>query len=157
MKKVCFICSSGGHYSELKNLFNLSKQYHSFLVTEKTPNFSNMNFEKIYFVKEINRKEKFFIFNFLKLLFKSLWILIIERPKVIITTGALASYPLCYFGHLLHSKVIYIESLARVSSLSKTGEKLYHIADYFFVQWEELHNKYPQTIYAGNVYGEVFE
>ena len=157
MNKVCFICSSGGHYSELKNLFELAENYSCFLVTEKTPNFNNSKFKRKYLLKEINRKEKFFFFNFLKLLICSLIIYLKERPKVIITPGALVAYSVCFFCLLFHRKIIYIESLARISSLSKTGEKLYKISDYFFVQWEELQKKYPKSIYVGNIYGELFK
>lgn len=36
------------------------------------------------------------------------------------------------------SNIIYVESLARISTLSLTGKILYWLADEFIVQWEEL-------------------
>ncbi|EDO16664.1 hypothetical protein Kpol_1052p11 [Vanderwaltozyma polyspora DSM 70294] len=39
------------------------------------------------------------------------------------------------------SNIVYIESLARINSLSLTGKVLYWIADEFIVQWEELKEK----------------
>ena len=61
--KICFICSSGGHHSELKNMVPLKEKYDSFLITEKVENFRTNLSDKVYFVKEINRKEKLFLFS----------------------------------------------------------------------------------------------
>lgn len=36
------------------------------------------------------------------------------------------------------SNIVYIESLARISTLSLTGKILYYLTDEFIVQWEEL-------------------
>ena len=52
------------------------------------------------------------------------------------------------------SKVIYVESIARVAKLSLSGWILYnsHLTDAVFVQWPELQAKYPRSIYAGRVF-----
>lgn len=64
----------------------------------------------------------------------SLFFLLIERPDVIITTGAGASYPTCRIGKWLGKKVIYIESFAKLHNASVTGKKVYAFADEFYVQ-----------------------
>ncbi|KAL3230012.1 UDP-N-acetylglucosamine transferase subunit ALG14 [Nakaseomyces bracarensis] len=49
-----------------------------------------------------------------------------------------------------HSNIIYVESLARVASLSLTGKILNILADVFIVQWEELKTKKaPRAEYYG--------
>ncbi|ORE05029.1 oligosaccharide biosynthesis protein Alg14 like protein [Rhizopus microsporus var. microsporus] len=45
--------------------------------------------------------------------------------------------------------IIYVESFARVHSLSVTGKLLYPFADQFLVQWPELVSRYPKAIYQG--------
>ena len=52
------------------------------------------------------------------------------------------------------SKVVYVESIARVAKLSLSGWILYnsHLTDAVFVQWAELQAKYPRSIYAGRVF-----
>jgi len=154
-KKICFICSSGGHYSELKMLKELVSD-DSFLITEKTENFKSDFTNKYYLINEINRKEKGFIFKFIFLSFKELGILIKENPKYIISTGALCAYPICLIGKIFGKKIIYIESFARIIDLSLTGKKLYKLADKFYVQWEELTLKYPKAIFVGNLFGKEF-
>lgn len=47
--------------------------------------------------------------------------------------------------------IVYVESFARVYSLSLTGKLMLklRIADRMLVQWPELHAKYPETEYLG--------
>lgn len=152
-KKICFICSSGGHFSELNKLEDIAKKYNSFLVIERTENFESDFCKKIYFTREINRREKLFIFQFLFLFLKELWIFIKERPNFIITTGALCSYPMAKIAKFFKKKIIYIESYARVYDLSETGKRMYKFADLFLVQWPELLKKYPKAKYYGDLFG----
>lgn len=152
-KKICFISSSGGHFSELKNLKQLADEYDSFLVTEKVENLKTDFSKKVYFVRETNRKEKMFLFHFLFVCFKQLFIFLKERPTHVVTTGALTAYPMVRIAKVFKKKVIYIESYARVYDLSMTGQKVYKYVDLFLVQWPELAEKYDKAIYAGSFYG----
>ncbi|SJM86409.1 related to UDP-N-acetylglucosamine transferase subunit ALG14 [Zygosaccharomyces bailii] len=43
------------------------------------------------------------------------------------------------------SNIVYVESLARVRSLSLTGKILYYLADLFVVQWADLQQRYPRS------------
>ncbi|GMM58370.1 N-acetylglucosaminyldiphosphodolichol N-acetylglucosaminyltransferase anchoring subunit [Maudiozyma humilis] len=47
------------------------------------------------------------------------------------------------------SNIVYVESLARISTLSLTGKILYWLADLFVVQWEELLPALPRAKYYG--------
>ncbi len=151
--KICFIASSGGHLTELKNLSGIATKYNSFLVTEGKQK-SVTNFcKKQYFVRVSNRKEKFFLFKFVLVAIKQFFIFIKERPNVIITTGALCCYPMVKFAKMFRKKVVYIESYARIDDLSMTGKKLYKNADLFLVQWPELAQKYSKAKYVGSFFG----
>jgi hypothetical protein len=52
----------------------------------------------------------------------------------------------------MKSKIIYIESFARVYNASLTGRLVYGIADMFLVQSEELLKVYPRAKYVGGVF-----
>lgn len=150
--KICFVASSGGHLEEISCLRNVEKNYESFLITEKG-NFNEVKFtDRIYYLKQVNRKEIFFIFKFLIIFLNSFFILFKEKPKFIISTGALATVPVCLIGKLMKIKVIYIESFARVDHPSMTGRLIYKFADLFIVQWEEMLNYYPKAIYVGGIF-----
>ena len=49
------------------------------------------------------------------------------------------------------TKVVFIESVCRVKSLSLTGKLLYPFVDEMQVQWQELQDKYPRTKYIGMI------
>jgi UDP-N-acetylglucosamine:LPS N-acetylglucosamine transferase len=79
-------------------------------------------------------------------------ILIIEKPKVVISTGAEIAIPVFYMAKLLKIKTIFIESWCRVFEPSTTGKSIYPIADIFFVQWKQLLKKYGKKAkYEGAV------
>lgn len=151
-KKVCFISSSGGHWEQLLMLRPLMEKYPSFLVTEKTGYSVKTNGQKVYYLRQVNRKEKAFPFLLLWNAFLSLRILILERPDVVITTGALAVIPLCLLAKLFGKKLVYIESFAKITTPNLSGKFLYRYADRFYVQWESMLKVYPNAIWLGGIY-----
>lgn len=152
-KKVCYIQQSGGHYAQLMQLGPLMKETKSFIVTENIGKYTDKPGE-IYYIKQVNRKEKDFMILMIINQFKSLGILIRERPDVIIQTGVLATIPLCVLGkYIFRSKLIYIESFAKTRQPNATGKLMYKMADYFFVQHESMIQIYPDAIYEGGIYG----
>lgn len=153
MNKIYLISSSGGHFEQLLMLQKLSQKNQVFIVTEKTK--YNHHDPKInYFVSQINRKELLFLPKMLLIFCKSLYIFIKERPSVIISTGVLAAIPMLFLGHLFHKKVIYIESFAKISSPTMTGNLVYkkHWANQFYVQWDSMKQFYPNAICKGGIY-----
>lgn len=150
--KIAFGASSGGHFEQLLMLKPLMEKYDSILVTEKTEYGSGKLDVKTYYVNQINRKELLFIPKFLINTWKSLVIIIKERPDVVITTGVLAIIPLALLVKLFGGKLIYLESFAKVTSKTLSGKLLYKFADQFYVQWEEMLKLYPKAIYKGGIY-----
>ena len=151
MKKICFIASSGGHFEQLMMLKPLMKKYDSLIVTEKT-NYSVSNSEfNTYYLHQVNRREKSFIFRMIGNSLKTLKILISERPDAVISTGALATIPMCLFGKIFGKKIIFIESFAKVNSQTLTGKLVYRFADRFYVQWEDMKQFYPNAICKGGI------
>ncbi len=150
--KIIFAASSGGHLEQLLMLKPLMDKYDSVLVTEKTDYSTGQLDIKTYYLKQINRKEIFFIPKLIGNSFRSLRIIIRERPKVMITTGVLAIIPLALLMKLTGGKLIYLESFAKVTSKTLSGKLLYKYADQFYVQWEEMLKLYPRAIYKGGIY-----
>ena len=151
-KKLCFAASSGGHFEQLSMLKPLMEKYDSFVVTEQTDYKAFIKGQKMYYVHQVNRKEKTLPFWMIVNSFKSLWIIIKERPDVVITTGVLAIIPLCVLMKLMKKKVVYIESFAKISSPTETGKLMYKFADRFYVQWESMKEFYPNALYLGGIY-----
>jgi UDP-N-acetylglucosamine:LPS N-acetylglucosamine transferase len=70
-------------------------------------------------------------------------ILLIERPKFLISTGGELTIPFFYLSKLFFgTKLIYLEIYARVTTPSVAGKLVYPITDLFLVQWQGLCKKY---------------
>lgn len=155
-KKVLFISSTGGHLSELLQLAPLFSKYDYHIVTEKDETNKNLKDkyrDKINFLPYGTRSKIFsYIFKYLLLCFKTIYLYIKIRPKVIITTGTHTAGPMCVFGKICGSKVIYIETFANHYKKTATGRLIYPIADLFIVQWEEMLKIYPKAVYGGSIY-----
>ncbi|MBR6535680.1 MAG: polysaccharide biosynthesis protein [Lachnospiraceae bacterium] len=150
--KIIFAASSGGHLEQLLMLKPLMEKYDSVFVTEKTEYNVGKTDVKTYYLSQINRKELLFLPKLIGNTFRSLRIIIKERPKVMITTGVLAIVPLALLMKLFGGKLIYLESFAKVTSKTLSGKILYRFADQFYVQWEEMLKLYPNAIYKGGIY-----
>jgi UDP-N-acetylglucosamine:LPS N-acetylglucosamine transferase len=151
--KICFAASSGGHYEQLMMLEPIMKAYkNSFIISEKTMYFTKENQIKAYLLPQINRKEKHFIWSVLKNCIISIYVYQKEKPNVIISLGALVTIPMSLIVKIRGGKIIYIESIAKVTSPTLTGKFLYKFADRFYVQWKSMLRYYPNAIYIGNIY-----
>ena len=149
--KICFAASSGGHLEEISRLEKLKHNRDCFLFTEEGLEESKFC-DRVYYVKKIDRKQRWFIFHFIALFWQTWRVLRREKPDCIITTGALAAYPISLLGKLRGCRIIYIESFARISSASLTGKLIHPIADLFIVQWEEGLQFFPKAVYGGGIF-----
>lgn len=150
-KKICFTASSGGHLEELSRLSALVRK-EDFVLTE-TGKFVSVNWcDKVKYMPQINRKEAMFLFKFIWLFISSFVLFIKEKPDVIVSTGALVTFPIGLIAKMFGKKIVYIESFARVDNPSLTGKLYYKIADVFIVQWEDMLKFYPHAVYAGGIF-----
>ncbi|MGM0216067.1 PssD/Cps14F family polysaccharide biosynthesis glycosyltransferase [Enterococcus sp. AZ109] len=150
--KVCFTASSGGHFQQLMMLEPLMNQYESFIVTEKTSYKVNCKQHKAYYVPQIQRKEKLWLFRFLFIFLTSLKIFFIEKPDVIISTGVLATLPMCFLGKICRKKIIFIESFAKSEVPTLTGRVMVKISDKVYVQWKSMLRFYERATCLGSIY-----
>ena len=65
------------------------------------------------------------------------------RPEVVVTSGAGVVVPYCVIARALGARIIYMETMARVTSGSRAGRVLSRIADSTLVQWPESLEVYP--------------
>ena len=155
-KKVLFISSTGGHLNELLQLSPLFEKYDSYIITEKdkaNENLKQTYGERLYFLPYGTRAKLFtYIFKYLFLCFKTLYLYAKIRPKVIVTTGTHTAGQIWILGKIFGSKIVYIETFANTNRKTATGRLLYPIADLFIVQWEEMLKIYPKAVYGGSIY-----
>ena len=153
-KNVMFICSVGGHLTQMLELKKIFNDYNYVLVTENTDVTKDMKDKyNMEYLKYGSRKYLFkYLFIFMFNILKSFYLFFKHNPKVIVTTGTHTAVPMCYIGWLFKRKVIYIESFAKRTSPTKAGRMIYPIASTFIVQWESMLKFYPKAKYWGGIY-----
>lgn len=60
-----------------------------------------------------------------------------ERPELVVTSGADLVVPFCLASRSLGARLVFIETMARVTSRSRASRILRPLADAEFVQWDE--------------------
>lgn len=156
MKRILFIASTGGHLNELLQLKVLFKEYNSYLITEKDISTQGLQIDGIkkirYLTYGTRSKILVYPFVFIYNCFKSLFYYLKIKPKVIITTGTHTAVPMCYIGKIFGSKIIFIETFANKNTRTLSGRMVYPISDLFIVQWKEMQQLYPKSVYGGAIY-----
>lgn len=149
-----FICSAGGHLTEMLKIDSLFKKYDYILVTEK--NSISLNLKNKYNIDYLMYGSRYypfkyffvFIFNF----FKSIYLFFKYNPDLVYTTGAHTCVVMCYLAKMFKKKIIFVEVFDRIYTPTLSGRMVKGIADIFVVQHEELLEKYKNAIYIGGVY-----
>lgn len=80
-----------------------------------------------------------------------------EKPSLLLCNGPGTCVPVCVAAKLLipvmKCRVVFIESIARVESLSLSGKLLLYLrlADAVCVQWQKLTMQHPGVIYVSHI------
>jgi len=168
------VVGSGGHTSELIELLKaLSTNYYPRIYviadTDKRSLSKIDDFEKSlesnkdYNIIKVKRSREVAqswistIYTTFIALIESFCILLQHKPNLILCNGPGTCIPVCLAAFsmriffLNNTKIIFVESICRVQTLSLSGRILYYIADRFIVQWKELLQKYPKAVYIGTI------
>jgi len=147
--RVCLVCSSGGHLTELYRLRDAWQGQERFWVTFDSADVRALlhDEEVVLAAAPTNRNAR----NLMRNLALA-WRVLGARPSdVLISTGAGVAVPFLLAARLRGVRSIYVESFSRVGALSLTGRIAYHLADEFLVQWPDLAARLPKAQYGGRV------
>lgn len=143
MKKIIAVSSNGGHWIQMQRAlraFETSELCRSNLdlVLVKADSTAANDENPLYVIRDFNKK------SFLKI-FVCFWeilrIILIEKPNLVLSTGAAPGALFCLVGKLFSTKVIWIDSMANSERLSQSGRYVSLFADDCFTQWEHLATK----------------
>ncbi len=91
---------------------------------------------RFYTIRDASRSQKL---AFFLLILEAFWLLMWERPAVIVTTGAAPGLVVLALGKtIFRSKTIWIDSVANVEKLSGSGKLAARFADVRLAQWPDL-------------------
>jgi len=77
-------------------------------------------------------------FDLARMVLEVLWIVVKERPDIVITTGAAPGVAAIRAGKLIGARTIWLDSIANIEQMSMSGEKVRPYADLWLTQWEHL-------------------
>jgi hypothetical protein len=86
-------------------------------------------------VPDANLDDKF---GLVRLAVSMFWVVLRQRPDVVLSTGAAPGFFALMFGKLLGAKTIWVDSLANADQMSVSGAKVRRFADLWLTQWPEL-------------------
>lgn len=147
--KICIVASAGGHLSQLL-LLQPTWEGHE-VVCVSTGMMVKEKLEaigKTYIVGECNRQHPIKTFQ---VMVKCLRIILRERPKVVISSGAAAGFLICFWAKLFGAKIIWMDSVANTQKLSMSGRMVRFFADLILSQWPNVAGRYNKVEYAGEV------
>ena len=116
-KKIVGISSAGGHLLELMKSIPNSYENEVIYITFKNGlTIDTLKNKSHFFIIDPHISKFKYVINFLQ----SLFLFIKIRPKVIISTGAGIAIPFVLIGSFFKTKIIFIETGARISKPSRT-------------------------------------
>ena len=144
--KALLVCSSGGHFAGMMRLKKFWERNQRTWVTFRNPSTeSSLVGEKVWWAFSPTNRN---LVNLVRNFFLAIYVLVNEKPDLVITTGAGVAVPFLFLAHLLGAQAIFVESITRVYSLSLSARLVSSFAE-IYVQWPELQQNYPKTIYVG--------
>lgn len=135
MKKILAVASGGGHWTQLTRLRKVFEGHDVAFVGVKEIYRSDVDPHRFYAVPDVSRLHKWSI---VFLIGKLLFILIKERPAVVITTGSAPGMIALRLGKMLGARTVWIDSIANVEEMSLSGRKARKSADLWLTQWPHL-------------------
>lgn len=133
--KVLAISSGGGHWVQLLRLRPAFDGTNLVFATVHPGYAADVEGSEFRLIHDANRDQKLAL---VRSAWSILFLLLIERPDVVISTGAAPGYFAIRFAKLLRMKTIWVDSVANAEELSMSGRKAGGCADLWLTQWSHL-------------------
>lgn len=134
-KKLLAIASGGGHWVQLLRLRPAFEGCDVAYASVHPSSAEEVPGHRYYHFRDASRKNKF---AFLSVVFRMFWIVLRERPDVIVTTGSAPALICLSFGRMAGARTLWIDSIANVKELSASGQKAARVAHQCVAQWPQV-------------------
>ena len=134
-KRILAVSSGGGHWVQLLRLAPAFSGHDLAFVTVSGAYAQQVRGSRFYAVHDATR------WNKIKLVWTALQlarVILLERPDVIVSTGAAPGYVAIRLGKWFGVHTIWIDSIANAEQLSLSGERVGRYADLWLTQWPHL-------------------
>ena len=147
--KVLAIASPGGHWIQLNKICNpLDDRFDMVYITPGSQYATNAKkSRKVLTITDASADSKH---KLIPLALQLLYIFIKERPTAIISTGAAPGAIAFLLAKPLSIKTIWVDSIANVSQISRSGRMVKKHADKVITQWQSLSDG-ENVVYKGSI------
>ena len=142
--KLLLVCPSGGHLAEIRALQSVYSARPHFYVLN-VPIIESPDMKGRTQIITLSQRDWKFLIN----LWEAFTIIRREKPAAILTTGGGFSVAFTLVGKLFNVRTAYVETVAKVNIPTVTGRIMYHLADRFFYQWQQVERYFPEGEYVG--------
>jgi UDP-N-acetylglucosamine:LPS N-acetylglucosamine transferase len=141
-RRTALVASAGGHWAELDRAVAGIVFTHAVRVTYRHAH-RRADALPVRYLLHPRRSLLRTLINALQALLLVVW----ERPRVVISTGADVAVPFLWWAKLFGARIVFIETGGSLAP-SLSGRLVYPIADLFVVQWPQQLARYPRAILA---------
>ncbi len=134
-KRILAISSGGGHWVQLLRTRAAFKNSNVTYVTVRKSYSADVPGEKFRVIRDATRWNKF---GLVIQLCQIIWIVLLTRPHVIISTGASPGVFAIRMGKLIGSRTCWLDSIANADETSMSGKMIKPYADLWLTQWPHL-------------------
>jgi exopolysaccharide biosynthesis glucuronosyltransferase PssD len=134
-QRVLAVASSGGHWVQLCRLRPAFDGHDVAYLTTDAGHRAEVGDARFHTVNDANRWNKAAL---VRSALKILWVVLRERPNVVVSTGAAPGYIAIRLGKVLGARTVWIDSVANVDELSLSGQMASVRADLCLTQWPHL-------------------
>jgi UDP-N-acetylglucosamine:LPS N-acetylglucosamine transferase len=134
-RRILAVASSGGHWVQLRRLQPAFAGHDVAYLTTSAGHRDEVAGARFHTVVDANRWERV---KLVRSAAKIAWVLLRERPDVVISTGAAPGYLALRAGKLLGARTVWVDSVANVEELSLSGQMASRQADLCLTQWSHL-------------------
>lgn len=141
-------CSRGGHLDLLLYVRGAFADHRLVWVTQKSDRAEELRRTgaEVHVLGEYHRSA--FRLEAVRTVWRSLGLVVRQRPRVVVTSGAGIVVPFCVLARLAGAKVLFVETSARVRGPSSSGRVLSRVADRVIAQWEDMRAAYQGAAIA---------
>jgi UDP-N-acetylglucosamine:LPS N-acetylglucosamine transferase len=134
-KKILAVASGGGHWVQLLRMLPAFEGSQIVYLTTLPSYRQHVAPARFYVVCDGSRWNKF---RLLRMAVKIAFVIVRERPDVVISTGAAPGYFALRIGKYFGATTIWVDSIANAEKLSLSGARIGPHADLWLTQWPHL-------------------
>ena len=133
--RILLVASGGGHWVELLRLRAAWEGKDVAYVTVQPSYAPEVPGARFYCVQDATRWSRW---DLARMVLQMTWVVLRERPNVVISSGAAPGLVALWVGKCLGARTLWLDSIANVDSLSKSGQRVARVADVYLTQWKHL-------------------